>query len=170
MTRRALSGELHHVAVVVPSIAEALPFYRDTLGLRPGPVHELPDQHVRAVFLGSGETRIELIEPIEPLASTPGGPPSGVAAFLAKRGGPTLHHLCFVADDLARTLADLAAEGVEVVDRAPRPGVHGDVAFLHPRAGDGVLIELIDRSTLTADPPRDPDGHTDRLDPIDPIG
>lgn len=167
MTRRPLSGELHHVAVVVPSIEGALPFYRDTLGLRPGPIHELPDQQVRVVFLGSGETRIELIEPLAP---TPGGPPSGVAAFLAKRGGPTLHHLCFVADDLARTLADLAAEGVEVVDRAPRAGVHGDVAFLHPRAGDGVLIELIDRATLHPDPPHGPDVDRDPADPIDPIG
>lgn len=134
------AGELHHVAIVVPSIAAALPFYRDTLGLAPGPVHELPDQRVRAVFLGTGTTRIELIEPLDAT--------SGVATFLAARGRSTLHHLCFVADDLAGTLGDLAAAGIALVDREPRPGVHGDVAFLHPRAGDGVLIELIDRSSL----------------------
>lgn len=133
-------GELHHVAVVVPSIAAALTFYRDTLGLVPGPVHELPDQHVRAVFLAAGATRIELIEPLDAT--------SGVATFLAARGRPTLHHLCFVADDLAGTLRHLAASGVELVDREPRTGAHGDVAFLHPSAGDGVLIELIDRATV----------------------
>lgn len=142
--RAALSGELHHVAVVVASIEAALPFYRDTLGLPPGPVHELPEQRVRAMFLGSGATRIELIEPLD--AS------SGVATFLAARGRPTLHHLCFVADDLAGTLRDLAAAGVELVDRVPRKGVHGAVAFLHPRAGDGVLVELIDRASLRGDP------------------
>jgi len=138
------AGELHHVAIVVPSIAVALPFYRDTLGLTPGPVHELPDQPVRAVFLTAGTTRIELIEPI--------GEASGVAAFLAARGRPTLHHLCFIADDLAGTLRALAATGTPLVDREPRTGVHGEVAFLHPHAADGVLIELIDRATLHEDP------------------
>lgn len=142
-----LPGELHHVAVVVASIEAALPLYRDLLGLLPGPIHELPDQRVRAMFLGTGSTRIELIEPLDAT--------SGVATFLAARGRPALHHLCFVADDLPRTLRDLAAAGVELVDRVPRAGVHGDVAFLHPRAGDGVLIELIDRTSLRR-LPRDP--------------
>lgn len=142
--RPTLSGELHHVAVVVPSIEAAIPFYRDTLGLASGPIHELPDQHVRAVFLGTGATRIEIIEPLDAT--------SGVATFLAARGPSALHHVCFVADDLPATLAAFAAAGVELVDRVPRSGVHGDVAFLHPRAGDGVLIELIDRATLRDDP------------------
>ena len=149
MTGRA--GELHHVAIVVPSIDAALPFYRDTLGLTAGPIHDLPDQRVRAVFLAAGGTRIELIEPVDPIGSPDGGRPSGVATFLAARGRPTLHHLCFIADDLRGTLRDLAAAGVELVDREPRAGAHGDVAFLHPRAGDGVLIELIDRATLRDD-------------------
>lgn len=147
------AGELHHVAVVVPSIAAALPFYRDTLGLVPGPVHELAEQGVRAVFVGAGATRIELIEPVDRS--------SGVAVFLAARGRSTLHHLCFVADDLRGTLHDLAAAGVELVDREPRAGAHGDVAFLHPRAGDGVLIELIDRATLHDDPVAAPAGARD---------
>ncbi len=142
--RTPLPGELHHVAVVVPSIAAALPFYRETLGLVAGPVQDLPDQRVRAVFLVAGTSRIELIEPLDTT--------SGVATFLAARGRPTLHHLCFIADDLAGTLRDLAASGVELVDREPRTGAHGDVAFLHPRAADGVLIELIDRATLHEDP------------------
>ncbi|GAC1697876.1 MAG: methylmalonyl-CoA epimerase [Candidatus Limnocylindrales bacterium] len=141
--RTGLPGELHHVAVVVPSIEAALPLYQDLLGLRAGPIHELPDQRVRAIFLGTGATRIELIEPLDAT--------SGVATFLAARGRPALHHLCFVADDLPQALDDLAASGVELVDREPRPGVHGDVAFLHPRAGDGILIELIDRATLRGD-------------------
>jgi methylmalonyl-CoA/ethylmalonyl-CoA epimerase len=146
------AGELHHVAVVVPSIDAALPFYRDTLGLIAGPVHDLPDQRVRAVFLAAGGTRIELIEPFEPIGSPDGGQPSGVATFLAARDRPTLHHLCFTADDLPGMLRDLDAAGVELVDRVPRAGAHGDVAFLHPRAADGVLVELIDRATLRDDP------------------
>jgi methylmalonyl-CoA/ethylmalonyl-CoA epimerase len=71
-----------------------------------------------------------------------------VAKFVAERGRPTLHHVCYVVDDLAATLASLEREGVELVDRAPRRGAEGMVAFVHPRASGGVLIELIDRGSL----------------------
>lgn len=134
------TGELHHVAVVVPSIEESLPLYRDTLGMEAGPVRVLEDQHVRAVFLRGPNARIELIEP------TDSG--SGIARFLADRGRATLHHLCFVVDDLRAALVALEAAGAELIDREPRRGAEGDVAFLHPRATGGVLIELIDRSSL----------------------
>jgi methylmalonyl-CoA epimerase len=134
------AGELHHVGVVVSSIAESVPFYRDTLGMRAGPVRELVDQRVRATFLTGSNARIELIEPIDA--------ESGVARFLAERGKPALHHVCFVVDDLRGALAALARRGVELIDREPRRGIEGDVAFLHPRASGGVLIELIDRSSL----------------------
>jgi methylmalonyl-CoA/ethylmalonyl-CoA epimerase len=132
--------ELHHVSVVVRSIGESLLFYRDTLQLRAGPVRNVADQQVRVVFLTAPNTRIELIEPTDPT--------SGVARFLAERGKPTLHHLCFVVDDLRATLAALAERGVELIDREPRHGAEGDVAFVHPRASGGVLIELIDRASL----------------------
>jgi methylmalonyl-CoA/ethylmalonyl-CoA epimerase len=134
------AGELHHVSVVVSSIADSLPFYRDTLGMRPGQVHDLADQRVRAVFLTAPNTRVELIEPTDA--------ESGVARFLALRGKPTLHHVCFVVDDLRSMLRALEARGMELIDREPRHGAEGDVAFLDPRAAGGVLIELIDRSSL----------------------
>lgn len=132
--------ELHHVGIAVPSIEEALPFYVATLGLAAGPVHDMPDQAVRVVFVGEGAARTELLEPLDDA--------SGVARFLAQRGRPTLHHVCFAVDDLGRVLDDLAAQGVELIDRVPRRGAEGMVAFLHPRSGDGVLIELIDRGSL----------------------
>jgi methylmalonyl-CoA/ethylmalonyl-CoA epimerase len=134
------SGALHHVSVVVPSLADALPFYRDTLRMEAGAIRDLPDQHVRAVFLSTPNSRIELIEPTDSA--------SGVARFLAERGKPALHHLCFVVDDLRGTLRALAAGGTELIDHEPRTGAEGDVAFLHPRASGGVLVELIDRSSL----------------------
>jgi len=133
-------GELHHVGVVVLSIAGSLPFYRDTLRMQAGPVRDLVDQRVRAVFLTGPNARIELIEPTDA--------ESGVARFLAERGKATMHHLCYVVDDLAATLGALEATGVELIDRAPRRGAEGDVAFLHPRASGGVLVELIDRASL----------------------
>lgn len=129
-------GPLHHVAVVVPSLAKALPFYTETLGLRAGEPHDLPDQAVRAVFVGSGGTRLELIEPLDDS--------SGTARFLAERGRATLHHVCYTVADLDGTLRDLAARGVELIDREPRTGLAGRVAFVHPRSADGVLVELLE--------------------------
>jgi len=133
-------GPLHHIAIAVPRIEDALPFYRERLGLRAEPMRELPDQRVRVIFLGEGRQRIELIEPVDQ--------ESGVARFLAERGRPTLHHVCYVVDDLAATLGSLGRDGVELIDRAPRRGAEGMVAFIHPRASGGVLIELIDRASL----------------------
>jgi methylmalonyl-CoA/ethylmalonyl-CoA epimerase len=132
--------ELHHVAVAVPSLAEVIPFYRDLLGYHVDEPLLIADQRVRVAFATRDGSRVELLEPTDT--------ESGVARFVAERGRPTLHHLCFVVDDLAGTLDRLTAEGVELVDRAPRRGVDGLVAFLHPRAANGVLVELIDRASL----------------------
>ena len=138
MSGLAGAGPLHHVGVVVPKIAEALPFYRDVLGYAIGPVHDMPEQHVKVVFITHGDSRVELLEPTDT--------DSGVARFLAERGRTTMHHLCFEVVDLKGTLDRLAHEGIELVDRAPRVGVEGPVAFIHPRASGGVLIELIQLS------------------------
>jgi methylmalonyl-CoA/ethylmalonyl-CoA epimerase len=132
------AGPLHHVGVVVPQIADALPFYRDVLGYEIGPVHDMPEQHVKIVFATRGDSRVELLEPTDA--------ESGVARFLSERGRATMHHLCFEVADLAGTLDRLAREGVQLVDRVPRAGVDGPVAFVHPRATGGVLIELIQHS------------------------
>jgi len=141
MTPRPIpAGPLHHVAVAVPSLAEVIPFYRDLLGYQVDEPRLIADQRVRVAFATRDGSRVELLEPTDT--------ESGVARFVAERGRPTLHHLCFVVDDLAGTLVRLAAEGVELVDREPRRGVDGLVAFLHPRAANGVLVEFIDRASL----------------------
>jgi methylmalonyl-CoA/ethylmalonyl-CoA epimerase len=133
-------GALHHIAIAVPRIEDALPFFAGTLGLRAGPVRELPDQRVRAAFLGEEGQRIELVEPLDA--------DSGVGRFVAERGKPALHHVCYVVEDLAGTLSELERLGVELIDRAPRRGVEGRVAFVHPRGSGGVLLELVDRASL----------------------
>ena len=131
------AGPLHHVGIAVPSLADAVPFYRDVLGYEIGPEHAIAEQHVRVVFATQGASRIELLEPTDA--------ESGVARFVAERGRATLHHLCFEVQDLDAALVQLVAEGVELVDRTPRRGVDGLVAFIHPRAAGGVLVELIER-------------------------
>ena len=133
-------GPLHHVAIAVRRIEDAVPFFRDTLGLAADPIRDLPDQRVRVVFLGDAKGRIELIQPLDA--------ESGVAKFVAEHPKPTLHHVCYIVDDLAAKLDELAREGVELIDRAPRRGAEGMVAFIHPRASGGVLIELIDRASV----------------------
>lgn len=132
-------GPVHHVAIVVRSIDEALPRYRALFGLEPEvPPMAFPPQRVRLAFLPTGPepaARIELIEPTDD--------ESGVARFLAARG-EGLHHVCLVTDDLPSTLAALAAAEAELIDAEPRPGAHGRVAFVHPRALNGVLWELLE--------------------------
>jgi methylmalonyl-CoA/ethylmalonyl-CoA epimerase len=124
---------IHHAGVVVERLETAYAFYRDVLGLPLVREADLADQGVRAALLSAGDTEIELLEPTRP--------GTGVARFLEKRG-EGLHHVCFDTADLGGMLAALADRGVELIDRTPRPGLAGSIAFLHPRACEGVLVEL----------------------------
>ena len=126
------TARVAHIGVAVPSIADALPFYRDVLGLTPGPP-ETADGAV-IVSLALGDVRIELLEPQDPA-----GP---VARFLAKRG-PGIHHLCYRVPDLDAALERCRAAGYRLVDQSPRRGAGGRrIAFLHPKATAGILYEL----------------------------
>jgi methylmalonyl-CoA/ethylmalonyl-CoA epimerase len=131
-------GPIHHVAIIVRSIEASLPRYRSLFGLEVEvePMTFTP-QGVRLAFLPTGPepaARLELVEPVDP--------DSGVARFLAARG-EGVHHICFVTDDLPTSLHALAAQEAELIDREPRPGAHGTVAFVHPRTLNGVLWELL---------------------------
>ncbi len=128
-------GRIHHVAVVVASSADALRFWRDTLGLDLDVVEHMDQDRVTIAFLTVGESKIELVEPTDDT--------TGVARFLAK-SGEGVHHVCFEVANLAETLLRLEIDGVELIDTAPRKGAEGPVAFLHPRSCHGVLVELIE--------------------------
>jgi methylmalonyl-CoA/ethylmalonyl-CoA epimerase len=132
-------GAIDHVAVVVRSVDESLPRYRELFGLDPDEAPaDFSLQRVRLVFLPTGPepaARIELIQPLDE--------DSGVARFLASHG-EGLHHVCFRTDDLPAALDALAAAEAELIDREPRPGAHGEVAFVHPRTLSGVLWELVE--------------------------
>jgi methylmalonyl-CoA/ethylmalonyl-CoA epimerase len=125
---------IHHVGIAVQSIDEAMHFYGDKLGLSIVDTVELPDRQLRVAFVKAANVLVELLEPTDPDAT--------VARFLERRG-PGLHHLCFGTPDIRKHLRDLKDKGVELIDETPRPGAHGDVAFLQPAAGLGVLIELL---------------------------
>jgi methylmalonyl-CoA/ethylmalonyl-CoA epimerase len=126
---------LDHVAVAVEDLEAAVPLYTALTGGAATPRERLPSQGVDVVFVGEGAGRIELIAPV--------GDDSPVARFLARRG-PGLHHLAYRVPDLTATLAELRARGVPLIDETPRLGAHDRlVAFVHPRASGGVLIELV---------------------------
>lgn len=126
---------VHHVAIVVHNLEAALAFYRDRLRIPVDVVMPIPTDGVRIAFLPVGESNIELVEPT--------APDTGVARFLDSRG-EGFHHVCLQVDDIAAELERLADDGVELIDTAPRPGAEGPVAFIHPRACHGVLVELIE--------------------------
>jgi methylmalonyl-CoA/ethylmalonyl-CoA epimerase len=124
---------IHHVAVAVRNVGDALRFYHDVLGLPVGHRATVPDQGVHAVLLPVGGDEIELLEPTNPSG--------GVARFLEKRG-EGIHHLCMETSDVAAALARIKAAELPVIDQAPRRGLAGTIAFLHPGACQGILVEL----------------------------
>jgi methylmalonyl-CoA epimerase len=125
---------LDHIGIAVRTIAEAVAFYRDALGLEVVSTDEVAAQGVRAHFVPVGESSLELLE-----ATTAGSP---IARFIEKRG-PGVHHITFGVEDIRGTLARLKQRGVRLIDDEPRTGAEGAlVAFVHPASAHGVLVEL----------------------------
>jgi methylmalonyl-CoA epimerase len=127
--------KVDHIGIVVRDIQEALKAYEAALGLPLREVAEVPDQKVEVAFLPLGESNIELVQPLTD--------DTGIAKYLDKRG-EGIHHICIEVDDIEAALARLKAHEAQLIDEAPRQGAHGRVAFVHPKAMHGVLIELIE--------------------------
>lgn len=129
-----------HTAIVVRDLDDALGRYK--LLFDPTGVERvlMPDQAVEVAFLAIGDTSLELITPIEDK--------SGVARFLQSRG-EGLHHVGIAVDDLERELARMSHAGIELIDKVPRQGMHGRIAFVHPRATGGILLELVEAHSPT---------------------
>ena len=134
----ALSGVvqgLHHVAIAVRSLSDAEDFYAGALGIDMGAPEYVADQGVNVVVAQAGGTRIEFVEPADEK--------SPVARFLENRG-PGLHHLAWKVDSIAEALHQLSARNVRLIDAVPRRGSHNTtIAFVHPSATGGVLMELV---------------------------
>jgi methylmalonyl-CoA/ethylmalonyl-CoA epimerase len=129
-------GRLNHIAIAVPDLAAASAKYRDLLGAEVGPPQALPEHGVTVVFIDTGNTKVELLEPL--------GENSPIAAFLDRNPSGGMHHICFEVPDLGVAAATLVAGGARVLgDGRPKTGAHGrPVLFLHPKDFDGTLIEL----------------------------
>jgi len=126
---------LHHLGIAVDDLDAAILVYSDLFGATLEHRERVEDQGVEAASLRVGESRIELLQPLDP--DTP------VGRFLAKRG-PGMHHVAFEVGDLATELERLKAHDVLLIDETPRRGMFGlQVAFVHPEATGGVLAEFV---------------------------
>lgn len=130
---------IDHVAIIVRDIEQALVFYRDTLGIPPGEITDVPTEEVRIAFLpmgGPAGSEIELVQPTSPTSS--------LARYLEKRG-EGLHHICLEVDDIDAALSDMQMKGAPALDSVPRVAAEGRAIFIHPKAANGVLVELLER-------------------------
>ncbi len=126
---------IDHVGLAVKDIQASLKLFQDLFGAPSADIKTLSDQGVRATLIQVGQTRLELLEPLS--QETP------VGRFIDSRG-EGLHHLAFNVADLQSKLNDLEAAGVQLVDKEPREGLSGSIAFIHPRSVFGVLTELVE--------------------------
>src|SRR5690348_14618079 len=127
--------KINHLGIATKGVDEALKFWSDALGLENVHTEVVEDQKVKVAMLPIGESRIELLEPTSD--------DSPISKFIEKRGGG-IHHVAVEVDDIAATLEKLKASGVRLIDEVPRTGAEGClVAFIHPSATHGVLLELM---------------------------
>src|SRR5450756_2150789 len=128
---------IDHIGIAVTNMQESLSFWETSLGIEPHGIQEVPEQKLRTEFLPVGDTEIELLE------STSAD--SSVAKFIEKHG-EGLHHIAIRVDNIEVALAELKAKGICLLDETPRNGAGGArIAFDHPRATHGVLLELCER-------------------------
>ena len=130
---------IDHVAILVRNLEQAVAFYRDTLGIVPSEIRDVPTEQVKIAFLPLGGPEGSKIELIEPTASD-----SSLMRFLERRG-EGLHHICLEVDDINETLQDLKDKGASVLDQQPRVAAEGRAIFLHPKSTNGVLLEMIEK-------------------------
>lgn len=129
--------KVDHIGIAVKSIEETLKFYEGALGIKCTGKEVVEDQKVVTAFLPVGDTEVELLE------STSN---DGTIAKYIEKKGEGLHHIAFRVDDIEKTLEELKAQGFRLIDEKPRLGAGGaKIAFIHPKATNGVLIEISER-------------------------
>lgn len=125
--------KINHVAIAISDVDSSLTFWRDAMGLKVDHIEDVPSQKASVVFIPVGESEVELVRPTSE--------DTGVAKFLAERGGG-MHHLCFEVDDIIEMLAELKARGVRLINEVPNVLPGRKMAFIHPKSTGGVLVEL----------------------------
>ena len=126
--------KINHLGIAVENLEHAARAY-EAMGLQVEKTIDVPEQQVRVAFIPVGESTIELVQPTSE--------ESAVAAYLEKRG-QGLHHVALQVGDVAAALSELESQGVRLIDRVPRQGAEGKIAFVHPKSTGRVLIELVE--------------------------
>jgi len=125
---------IEHIGIAVNNLDEAIPYYENVLGLKCYAIEEVADQKVKTAFFMAGQTKIELLE-----STDPEGP---IGKFIEKKG-QGVHHLAFAVDNVNDALTEVAAKGVQLIDKVGRKGAEGmNIGFLHPKSTLGVLTEF----------------------------
>jgi len=132
---------VHHIGIAVKSLDEATAMYQNGLGLQVSKVTASEKDGVKIAFLPTDEAELELLEPVSPTSS--------IARFLETRG-EGIHHIALEVDNIEAHLRQLEAAGAVLIDKTPRQGADGLVAFVHPKSMKGVLVELVQREPDTA--------------------
>lgn len=133
-------SHIEHIGIAVTNLDEAIKFYEKVLGLTCYNIEEVPDQKVKTAFFLIGQTKLELLQ-----STDPEGP---IGKFIEKKG-EGIHHIAFSVESIEDQLNHVASLGIALIDSKPRKGAEGlDIAFLHPKATAGVLIELCERKDL----------------------
>ncbi len=130
--------KLNHVAIAVNDVDGSLGFWRDAMGLAVDHIEDVPSQKAVVVFIPVGDSEVELVKPTSE--------DTGVAKFLAERGGG-MHHLCFEVDDIDGMLVQLKEKGVRLINETPQVLPGRKMAFVHPKSTGGVLVELYQLTT-----------------------
>lgn len=125
---------IEHIGIAVKNMEESIKFWENILGLKCYAVEEVKEQKVKTAFFMIGQTKIELLE-----STDPEGP---IGKFVEKKG-EGVHHIAFASKGLEDNLVELENKGIQLIDKTPRKGAEGlDIAFLHPKSTQGILIEM----------------------------
>jgi len=124
--------KLNHIGIGVKNVEQATKLWTEVFGIKAKP--PVTEGDMKVVMLQLGDIMVELLAPI--------GDQGVMARFLEKRG-EGLHHVCFEVDDIYSAMKELAAQGIELVDKEPREGAEGKIAFIHPKSTHGVLTEIV---------------------------
>lgn len=129
-----------HIGIAVDNLEEATKFYTEMLGMKSSGEEVVEEQKVKVCFIPAGDSELELLE-----STSPDGP---IAKFIEKNGGRNgIQHIALRVDNIEQTIADLMAKGIRMIDEKPRYGAGGSsIAFVHPKATGGILVELCQRN------------------------
>jgi methylmalonyl-CoA epimerase len=128
--------KISHIGIAVKDLDQAIKTYTEALGIKLDEIVKSPETGMAAAMLSTGNASLELLAPI--------GNTGVIAKFLENRG-EGIHHVSIEVDNIVKTLKSLSARGVQLIDKVPRDGIEGKVAFIHPKSMNGVLIELVEK-------------------------